>query len=69
VREPIDDYYCKVNGIMTCMMLKLVPGVKDSAPLQLQAGGEGAFGLTIPDVEVPVAHVYFNPPRIMVSSM
>ena len=69
MRERIDDYYCKVNRIMTCMMLELVPGVKDSVPLPLQAEGEGAFSLTIPDVEVPVAHVYFNPPRIMVSSV
>ena len=35
---------------------------------RLQAEVEGARGVLItPDVEVPVAHLYFSPPRIRVS--
>lgn len=33
-------------------------------PHNLQEEVEGAFGVIIPDVEVPVDHVYFNPPPI-----
>jgi hypothetical protein len=42
-------------------------GKRPRSLLQLQVEVEGAFGLTIPDVEIPVDQIYFNPPGILAS--
>ena len=54
---------------MTFVVFGSAPRAKGTAVIlyDFQAEVDGAFGRTIPDVDVPVDQVYFNPPRIMLS--